>query len=177
MVGKQYFCQGQIIQSVLVVFAGHIFFDALQYVEVTSEWKNSNWDQNHCAKMMTISKSNTVPILGISFTYSRHYRKCNICTFHEENNVTEVWILSVYTVLASEWTTKTGLYDLWIDLWHLKMASILFCPLQYVAQNKQHFLTLTWLVKFGQILTFYRPIFRRQTLRALELGRNKQDFL
>ena len=63
-----------------------------------------------------------------------------------------------------------------IDLWHLKMASILFFPLQYEAQNKQNFLTLTWLVKFVQILALYRPIFRRQILRALELGRNQQDF-
>ena len=59
-------------------------------------------------KQKTISNSNSISILGIPSTDSRHNGKCNICAFHEEMHAFEDWIfvrLSSF-VLASEWTTN-----------------------------------------------------------------------
>ena len=47
----------------------------------------------YCAKCMpkqtTILNLNSISILGIPTTYSRHNGKCNICVFHEEINASE----------------------------------------------------------------------------------------
>ena len=58
-------------------------------------------------KQKTISNSNSISILGIPVTDSRHNGKCNVCAFHEEIHAFEGWnfvILSRF-VLASEWAT------------------------------------------------------------------------
>ena len=59
-------------------------------------------------KQKTISNSNSISILGIPVTYSRHNGKCNICAFHEENHAFEDWIFVRLSslVLAYEWTTN-----------------------------------------------------------------------
>ena len=49
---------------------------------------------------------------------------------------------------------------------------------QSVAQNRQKiFLISVLLVKRGHPLAFYRPNFRLQTYRVLEIELNEQDFL
>ena len=49
---------------------------------------------------------------------------------------------------------------------------------QSVAQNRQNiFLILVFLVKRGHILSFYRPNFRLQTNRVLEIELNEQECL
>ena len=55
-----------------------------------------------------IEDSNSIVILGIPVTDSRHNGKCNICTFHEEIHAIEDWIFVRLSrlVLASEWTTN-----------------------------------------------------------------------
>ena len=57
-------------------------------------------------KQKIISNSNSVSILGIPSTDSRHNGKCNICAFYEEIHAFEDWIFVRLSslVLASEWT-------------------------------------------------------------------------
>ena len=59
-------------------------------------------------KQKTISNSNSISILGIPVTDSRHNGKCNFCAFHEEIHAFEDWIFVRLSglVLASEWTTN-----------------------------------------------------------------------
>ena len=59
-------------------------------------------------KQKTISNSNSVSILGIPSTDSRHNGKCNIGALHEEIHAFEDWIFVRLSslVLASEWTTN-----------------------------------------------------------------------
>ena len=68
--------------------------------------KNSIWCQIY-AKTEDHIKLNSVSILGIPSTDSRHNGKFNICAFHEEIHVFEDWnfVRLSSLVLASEWTT------------------------------------------------------------------------
>ena len=56
----------------------------------------------------TISNSNSISILGIPSTDSRHNGKCNICAFRGEIHAFQEWIFVRLSslVLASEWTTN-----------------------------------------------------------------------
>ena len=55
-------------------------------------------------KQKTISNSNSISILGIPSTDSRHNGKCNICAFHKEIHAFEDWIFVRLSslLLASE---------------------------------------------------------------------------
>ena len=68
-------------------------------------------------KQKTISNSNSISILGIPSTDSRHKGKCNICAFHEEIHAFEDWIFVRLSslVLASEWTTIRNKFHSLID--------------------------------------------------------------
>ena len=59
-------------------------------------------------KQKTISNSNSVSILCIPVTFSRHNGKCNIFAFHDEIHAFEDWVFVGLSclVLASEWTTN-----------------------------------------------------------------------
>ena len=59
-------------------------------------------------KQKIISNSNSISVLGIPSTDSRHSGKCNICAFHEEIHAFEDWsfVRLSSLVLASEWTTN-----------------------------------------------------------------------
>ena len=63
----------------------------------------------YCVKRMpkqtTILNLNSISILGIPVTYSRHNGKCNICVFHEEINAFEgqIFVRLSSLVLGSEW--------------------------------------------------------------------------
>ena len=59
-------------------------------------------------KQKTISNSNSVSVLGIPSTDSRHNGNCNICAFHGEIRAFEDWIFVRLSslVLASERTTN-----------------------------------------------------------------------
>ena len=73
-----------------------------------SSYKNRVYGAKRMPKQKTISNSNSILILGIPSTDSRHNGKRNICAFHEEIYPFEDWIfvrLSSF-VLASEWTTN-----------------------------------------------------------------------
>ena len=69
--------------------------------------KNSIRCQTY-AKTKDHVELNSISVLGIPVTFSRHNGKCNICAFHEEIQAFEDWILIRLSslVLASEWTTN-----------------------------------------------------------------------
>ena len=50
-------------------------------------------------KQKTISNSNSISVLGIPSTDSRHNGKCNICAFHKEIHALKTEFLSDYQVL------------------------------------------------------------------------------
>ena len=58
--------------------------------------------------------SNSISVLGIPSTDSRHNGKCNICAFHKEIDAFEDWIFVRLSslVLASEWTTNRNKFIL-----------------------------------------------------------------
>ena len=58
-------------------------------------------------KQKAISNSNSILIIGITSTDSRHNGKCYTCAFHEEIHAFEDWIFVRLSslVLASEWIT------------------------------------------------------------------------
>ena len=70
--------------------------------------KKTAYSAKRMPKQKTISNSNSITILGIPSTDSRHNGKCNICIFHEEIHAFEDWIFVrlLSLVLASEWTTN-----------------------------------------------------------------------
>ena len=71
---------------------------------------NPSEKKAYSAKRMPKQKtiSNSISILGIPSTDSRHNGKCNIYAFHEEIHTFEDWIFVRLSslVLASEWTTN-----------------------------------------------------------------------
>ena len=69
---------------------------------------NTAYGAKRMQKQKTISNSNSISILGIPSTDSRHNGKCNICAFHEEIHAFEDWIFVRLSslVLASEWTSN-----------------------------------------------------------------------
>ena len=75
-------------------------------LKVKPSGKKQRTVSNVCQKQMTMSNANSISILGIPVTYSRHKGKCNICAFHEEINAFEDWIFVRLSscFLASEWT-------------------------------------------------------------------------
>ena len=90
-----------------VVYRTITFNRSCNVLKVNPSGKNSI----RCKRMpkkKTISNSNSISILGIPITASRHNGKCNICAFHEEIRAFEDWIFVRLSslVLASEWTTN-----------------------------------------------------------------------
>ena len=55
----------------------------------------------HMPKQKTISNSNSISVLGIPVTDSRHNGKCNIRAFHEEIHAFEDWIFVRLSSLVS----------------------------------------------------------------------------
>ena len=115
-------------------------------------------------KQKTISNTNSISILGIPSTDSRHNRKCKICAFHEEIHAFEDWIFVRLSslVLASEWTTNRNKFivqsidfDRFItsDGSYTLILPFTFKTGKSVAQNRQKFFFLIWvlLVKRGHI--------------------------
>ena len=75
-------------------------------LKVNPSGKKQAYGAKRMPKQKTISNSNSISILGIPSTDSRHNGKCNICAFHEEIHAIEDWIFVRLSslVLASEWT-------------------------------------------------------------------------
>ena len=73
-----------------------------------SDKKKTAYGAKRMPKQKTISNSNSISILDIPVTFSRHNGKCNICAFNEESHVFEGWIFVRVssTVFASEWPTN-----------------------------------------------------------------------
>ena len=86
----------------------------------------------------TISNSNSISILGIPSTDSRHNGKCNICAFHQEIHAFEDWIFVRLSnlVLASEWTTIRNKFHSLID--------------RFMTSESGYTLILTFTSKTGQ---------------------------
>ena len=125
-------------------------------------------------KRKTISNSNSISMLGIPSTYSRHNGNWNICAFHEVIHAFEDWIfvrLSSF-ILASEWITNRNnviVYSIDFDRFMTPDGSYnLILPFtsktrQSVAHNRQKIIIWVLLVKRVHILAFYRSDFRLQT--------------
>ena len=147
----------------------------MQCFEGKSAWKNTAYGAKRMPKQKTISNSNSILILGIPITDSRHNGKCNICAFHEEIHAFEDWIFVRLSslVLSSEWTTNRNKFVVQsIDFDPFMMSEgsyTLILPFtsrmgQSVAQNRQKiFLIWVLLVNRGHSLAFYRPKFRLWT--------------
>ena len=107
------FCFGIRLAPYAFSFFFFFFHSDLPSSHCTTCWKWSSYKHRvYGAKCMpkqkTISNSNSISILGIPSTDSRHNGKCNICAFHEEIYPFEDWIFVRLSslVLASEWTTN-----------------------------------------------------------------------
>ena len=74
--------------------------------------KKTAYGAKRMPKQKTISNLNSVSILGIPSTDTRHNGKCNICAFHEKIHTFEDWIFVRLSslVLASEWTTNRKMF-------------------------------------------------------------------
>ena len=108
----------------------------------------TTYDAKRMPKQKTISNSNSISVLGIPSTDSRHNGKCNICAFHGEIHAFEDWIFVRLSSLvpASEWTTnrnKIIVYPIDFDRFMTSEGSyMLILPFtsktgQSVAQNRQ----------------------------------------
>ena len=104
-------------------------------------------------KQKTISNSNSISMLGIPSTDSRHNGKCNICAFHGEIHAFEDWsfVRLSSLVLASEWTTNRNKFiikSIDFDRFMTSQGSYtLILPFypktgQSVAQNRRRFFNL-----------------------------------
>ena len=126
-------------------------------------------------KQKTISNSNSISMLGIPSTNSRHNGKCNICTFHGEIHAFKDWIFVRLSslVLASEWTTNRNKFIISSNDFNRFITSegnytlilSFYSKTGSICSAKQTKGNLIWvlLVKRGHILAFYRPNFRLQT--------------
>ena len=126
-------------------------------------------------KQNTISNSNSISILRIPSTNSRHNGKCIICAFHEEIHIFEDWIFVRLSsrFLSSEWTTNRNKFIVESIDFDRFMTSEGSYPLilpftsktgQSVAKNRQKiFIICILLGKRGCIWALYRPNFRLQT--------------
>ena len=132
--------------------------------------KKNAYSAKHMPKQKTVSTSNSISILGIPVTYSRHNGKCNICAFREEIHAFKDWIFVSLSslVLASEWTTNRKKFAVQsIDFDRFMTSEGIDTSIlpfnsktgQSVAQNRQKI----FYVGRGHILAFYRPNFRLQT--------------
>ena len=118
-------------------------------LEGKSEWKKKTaYGAKRMPKQKTISNSNSISMLGMPSTDSRHNGKCNICAFHGEIHAFEDWIFVRLSslVVASEWTTKRNKFIVQsIDFDRFMMSEgtyTLILPFtskmgQSVAQNRQ----------------------------------------
>ena len=107
-----------------------------------------------CQTYAKTEDSNSISVLGIPSTDSRHSGKCNICAFHEEIHAFEDWsfVRLSSLVLASEWTTNRNklhkskqvcnLIDRFRSIYDVRRLYPLILPFtcktgQSVAQNRQ----------------------------------------
>ena len=76
--------------------------------KVNPSGKTAN-DAKRMPKQKIISNTNSISMLGIPSTDSRHNGKCNICAFHGEIHAFEDWnfVRLSSLVLASKWTKKS----------------------------------------------------------------------
>ena len=143
-----------------MMFIGRSFFQqVVQCVESKSEWikkkkKKKVYGAKRMPKQKTISNSNSILILGISVTFSRHNGKCNIFAFHE-----------VLSIDFDRCMTSEG-------------SDTLILPFTSKMQNR-HKIVFTWvsLLNRGDIVAFYRSNFRLQTYKVLEIELNEQECL
>ena len=106
------------------------------------------------AKQKTISNSNSILILGILVTYSRHNGNCNICAFHEKSILLKTGFLldcQVLFLLLNGPQIEKGLQFKLIDRFRLKTESsdTLILPFtsktgQSAAQNRQTIFFKFW---------------------------------
>ena len=77
-------------------------------LKVNPSGKKTAYGAKRMPKQKNISNSNSISVLGIPSTDSRHNGKCNICAFHKEIHAFEDWIFVRLSslVLAFEWTTN-----------------------------------------------------------------------
>ena len=90
------------------VYKTCIFRRVLQYIKL-HQTGQAMTESTTKQKLTTISKSNTISILGISVTYSRHNRKCYICAFYD----------GIFTI---SWAPSSEIVSSSIALWQILTA-------------------------------------------------------
>ena len=142
--------------------------------------KTTAYSAKRMPKQKTISNSNSISILGIPSTDSRHNGKMQHLRISWRNPC--IWRLDFCQIIKS-------CSCFWMDHKSNKFVVYRFmtsegsCTLilpftsqswQSVAQNRRKIFNR---VKRRHILAFYRPNFRLQTKRVLEIELNEQEFL
>ena len=67
-------------------------------LKVNPSGEKTAYGAKRMPKQETISNSNSISVLGIPSTDSRHNGKCNICAFHEETMYLKTGFLLDYQI-------------------------------------------------------------------------------